>query len=298
MTPTPDDHAPDHEAPPTHAMRLGISGFAWTGTLRQADVPLLAKAKELGFAAFEVPMLRPADLPVAAVRAGLEANDLECTVCAILPPGVNPISPDSAVRRQARDHLSTCIHVSAELGAQLLAGPVLAPIGYLPGHRPTAEEWIWAMEACDFVAPLLDSYDMTLSLEPVNRSETFFLRTAAEAKQLCLQLGHAKVGVTIDTFHANIEEVNIADAVTEIGPYLKHMHMSENDRGPLGRGHIDLSAIMDALRGLNYQGLLMVEGFGFDAGRPQAPGYLWADPKVSPEHLASSGLDFLKRWLG
>ena len=275
-------------------MRLGISGFAWTGSMSEADVPLLEKAKVLGFAAFEVPMFHPADLPLAALRAGFEANELEATVCAILPSGVNPISPDPAVRRHAREHLAECIHAAAELGAHLLGGPVLAPIGYLPGHRPAAEEWAWAAEACQFLIPLLESYQMTLSLEPVNRSETFLLRTAAEAKALCSHLAHPRIGVTVDTFHANIEERDITEAVATLGPFLKHMHMSENDRGPLGRGHVDFQAILRALKAQEYQGILMVEGFGFDVSRPSAPGFLWADASVTPEDLALSGIDALK----
>ena len=296
--PLPHNRAHDQEASRKQPLKLGISGFAWTGSMEPTDVPLLAKAKELGFAAFEVPMFRPADLPIAALRAGFEANSLECTVCALLPPGVNPISPDSAIRQRARDHLATCIHAAAELGAHLLGGPVLAPIGYLPGHRPAAEEWAWAAEACHAVTPLLDSYKLTLALEPVNRSETFLLRTASEAKALCSRLNHPRVGVTLDTFHANIEESSLAQAIADLGPHLKHMHMSENDRGPLGRGHIDFPAILEALEVLEYEGLLIVEGFGFDAAKPQAPGFLWADPTVTPEHLALSGIDLLTRWIG
>ena len=295
MPPLPENQTQLPRPALKRPMRLGISGFAWLGSMSQADVPLLAKAKELGFAAFEVPMFCPEELPVAALRAGFEANDLECTVCAILPLGVNPVSPDPSIRQRAREHLAACIHQAAELGAHLVGGPLLAPIGYLPGHRPSREEWAWALEACQSVIPLLDSYQMTLSLEPVNRSETFLLRTAAEAKELCSQVAHPRIGVTMDTFHANIEERDIAGAITALGPLLKHMHMSENDRGPLGRGHVDFGAIMAALQAMQYDGLLVVEGFGFDAARPAAPGFLWADAAVTPEDLALSGIETLKK---
>jgi D-psicose/D-tagatose/L-ribulose 3-epimerase len=180
------------------------------------------------------------------------------------------------------------------MDARLLGGPLFAPIGYLPGHRPTDEEWGWAIEAFQAVGAHLDSHDVTLSIEPVNRSETFFLRTAAEAKRLCEAVGHPRIGVTIDTFHANIEERDIAAAVTQLGPNLKHMHMSENDRSLLGQGHVDFPAVLRALEEVRYEGYLTIEGFGYSTAEPKAPGALWAELEVSPERLADEGLRYLQ----
>jgi D-psicose/D-tagatose/L-ribulose 3-epimerase len=61
------------------------------------------------------------------------------------------------------------------------------------------------VEAFHSVGDALDSFEVTLSIEPVNRSETFSLRTAAEAKRLCGSVGHSRLGVTIDTFYANVK---------------------------------------------------------------------------------------------
>jgi D-psicose/D-tagatose/L-ribulose 3-epimerase len=73
---------------------------------------------------------------------------------------------------------------------------------------------------------------LTLPIQPaVNRSETFLLRTATEAGKLCDAVAHPRVGVTIDTFHANTEEKSIPAAVKSLGPHLRHHHASENDRG-------------------------------------------------------------------
>jgi D-psicose/D-tagatose/L-ribulose 3-epimerase len=54
--------------------------------------------------------------------------------------------------------------------------------------------------------------------------------------------------VLIDTFHSNIEEKSIPEALLALGPYLKHIHASENDRGVPGRGHVDFPGIVQALR--------------------------------------------------
>ena len=194
-------------------------------------------------------------------------------------------------------HLVRCIETASALGAKLLGGPLYAPIGYLPEHRPTKDEWSWAVEAFQSVCDVLDSCDMTLSIEPVNRSETFFVRTAKEASSLCEAIGHPRFGVTIDTFHANIEERDIADAMTSIGPQLKHVHASENDRGPLGNGHVDFRGIITALKRIGYNGYLMIEGFGYSPQEQNGPGALWADTSVSPEAIASAGARFLNQIL-
>jgi len=273
-------------------MKLGVSAFAWTSKFGQQHLPLISKVKEMGFSDFEIAMFDPADLAISEIRRAFESSGLECTICAILPPGINPISPDAAIRRRSVQHLVRCIETSAELGAHLLGGPLYAPIGYLPDHRPTRDEWSWAVETFQSVSATLDACGVTLSIEPVNRSETFFLRTAREAKSLCDEVGHPRIGVTIDTFHANIEESNIAAAVESLGPFMKHLHASENDRGPLGSGHVNFPAIIAALVRNGYCGYLMIEGFGYSA-EEDGPGTLWADLSVNPEDIAAGGKSYL-----
>jgi D-psicose/D-tagatose/L-ribulose 3-epimerase len=128
----------------------------------------------------------------------------------------------------------------------------------------------------------------------VNRSETFFLMTAAEAKALCDAISHPRIGVTIDTFHANIEEKSIPNAVRSLGHNLKHIHASENDRGLLGSGHVDFPAIVAALREIEYDGYLTIEGFGYSADEPGSLGALWGDLGVSPEDVAFKGATYLR----
>jgi len=275
-------------------MKIGVSAFAWTTKLNQTHIDMLPKLRERGLEGFEIPMFDPADLAAADFRRAFKANDMECTVCAILPGGINPISPDASVRKRSLAHLVRCIETSAEAGARLIGGPLYAPIGYLPGRRRTQDEWEWAVECFQALCGALDAHEMTLSIEPVNRSETFFLTTAAEAKDFCNAVGHPRVGVTVDTFHANIEEKNIASAVRSLGKLLKHLHASENDRGLLGSGHVDFRGIVAALRQIDYDGFLMIEGFGYSPDEPGSLGALWGDLTVSPEDIAFKGASYLQ----
>lgn len=278
-------------------MKIGLSAFAWTSHFTEAHVPLVAQVADHGFDAFEIAMFDPSALPIRSLWQAFEAARIEPTICAILPPGINPISPDPAIRKRSVEHLKVCIETAVEIGAHLVGGPLYAPIGYLPAHRPQPDEWAWAIEAFQSLIPLLDQHSLTLGIEPVNRLETFFLRTAQEARALCEEIDHASIGVTLDTFHANIEEKNIPSAIDHLGPSLRHIHLSENDRSLLGSGHINFLAILAALKRNHYTGMLMIEGFGFSPTETSAPGTLWAEMTVSPDRLATQGLAYVRQLL-
>jgi D-psicose/D-tagatose/L-ribulose 3-epimerase len=275
-------------------MKIGVSAFAWTTKLKPSHLALLPSLCENGLTVFEIPMFDPAEIDAVALRRAFEAQAMECTFCAILPPGINPISPEAAARKLALAHLKQCIETAAEAGSHLVGGPLFAPIGYLPGRRRNADEWAWAVECFQSLGDSLDTHEITLAIEPVNRSETFFLNTAAEANTLCEAIGHPRIGVTIDTFHANIEEKNSPAAVASLGSRLKHLHASENDRGLLGSGHVDFPGIVAALKQIEFQGCLMIEGFGYSSAEPDSIGALWGDLSVSPQDIAFKGASYLR----
>ena len=275
-------------------MKIGISAFAWTTTIRQSHLNLLTMLRDRGFDGFEIPMVDPKSIDVRACRQAFESSGLDCTVCILLPPDVNPISPSDNVRKRALSHLSECIDVSAEIGAHLVGGPVFAPNGYLPGRTNREQEFQWAAETFRALGERLDSYGTTLSIEPVNRSETCFLNTAAEARLLCEAVDHPRIGVTVDTFHANIEETDTARAVQWLGKHCKHIHMSEDDRGLLGRGNVNFPEIIAALRQIEYEGFLTIEGFGYSPDEPDSLGAMDLHPRVSPEDIAFKGADYLR----
>jgi D-psicose/D-tagatose/L-ribulose 3-epimerase len=275
-------------------MKIGVSAFAWTTTFTSRHLRLLPSIREHGLSSFEVGMFDPLKLPAVEIRRAFEANDVEVSLCGILPDGINPINPDAEVRQRSRSHLVQCIETAATMGAHLICGPLYAPIGYLPGRRRNPDEWNWAVECFQSLGDKLDSYDITLALEPVNRCETFFLNIGEEARHLCVAIGHPRVGATIDTFHANIEEKNISNAIRMLGKRLKHLHISENDRGLVGSGHVDFAAILKSLRAIDYDGCLLIEGFGYSNEEADSLGKLWGDLTVTPEDIAFKGADYLR----
>jgi D-psicose/D-tagatose/L-ribulose 3-epimerase len=276
-------------------MKFGVNTFIWTASFDRSNLPLLPQLKAGGFDGVEVPMFRPAEFATADIARGLAENGLECTICSILTGGLSIISDDAGVRRQSRVHMEECVKTAAEVGAKIIAGPLYSPVGYLPGRRRTTDEWKWAVDCYQSLGPVLTQYGVTIAIEPLNRFETYFLNTAQDAALLCDQIGHPNVGVLFDTFHANIEEKDIAQGYRTVGKHLKHVHTCENDRGIPGTGHVEWKSVFQALRDLHYDGWLTIESFGFALGELSAAASIWRDIAPTPESIAYEGVKFLRR---
>lgn len=276
-------------------MKFGVNTFIWSAGVDDAVLGLLPSIKQHGFDGVEMPMLRPAEFPVAAVRKALAANQLDCTICSILPGDLSAINADASVRAKARAHLQECVKMTAEAGAKIIAGPLYSPVGFLPGRRRTEDEWKWAVECYQAIGDTLKSCDVTVALEPLNRFETYFLNTTEDAVKLCREINHPNVGILFDTFHANIEEKDVAAALQSAGAWLKHVHSCENDRGTPGSGHVDWPGVFRALQAVGYDGWLTIESFGFALGELSAAASIWRDLAPCAESIAFEGVEFLKR---
>ena len=279
-------------------MKFGVNTFIWSATFEPAHFGLLPTIKEAGFDGVEIPLFRPQDLAAAAIRKATEANGLECNACTVLVDGLSLISDSADIRRKTTTHLKEIAKAASEAGIKIVAGPLYSPVGYLPGRRRTSDEWKWAVEGFQSVGETLAAHDVIFAIEPLNRFETYFLNTAADAARLSEEIGHPNIGILFDTFHANIEEKDIAAGYLTVGAQLKHVHTCENDRGIPGSGHVEWKQVFQALRELHYDGWLTIESFGFALGELSAAAAIWRDIELTPESIAFEGVKFLKKSVG
>jgi D-psicose/D-tagatose/L-ribulose 3-epimerase len=135
---------------------------------------------------------------------------------------------------------------------------------------------------------------VTLCLEPLNRFETYFLNTLEDASQLIHEIGDPNIRIHFDTFHANIEEKKPAVALRSAAKDLGHVHISENDRGIPGTGHVDWHGILSVLREVGYDGWLTIESFAQPEPELAAAASIWRDLAPSGDDLAVRGLKFLR----
>jgi D-psicose/D-tagatose/L-ribulose 3-epimerase len=188
---------PDRQFDKESGTKIGVNTFIWSADFDRTSVRMLGEIRRMGFDGVELPLIRPRELPVAEIRTELAATGLEPTFCAILPPGLDSIGPDAGVRQKTRMFLGECVEIAAGLGGSILCGPVYAPVGKLTGRRRTADEWSRAVECFQSLGDTLSGHGITLCIEPLNRFETYFLNTTADAVALCRAVGHPNIGVLL-----------------------------------------------------------------------------------------------------
>src|SRR5690606_37442502 len=134
-----------------------------------------------------------------------------------------------------------------------------------------------------------------LSLEHLNRFETYFLNTMEQARAYVDRVDHPAFRIMYDTFHAHIEERSQPEAIAHIGTGIGVLHVSENDRGIPGRGQVDFNAVFRAVRATGYDGWVVLEAFG--AGLPElaAATRVWRPLFPDFETLFTESISFIRR---
>jgi len=275
-------------------VKFGVNTFIWGPSFGPADFHLLPWIKEQGFDGLEIPILEPATFHARAVRRELEKYDLECTTVGAMPAGSSLASDDNGSRARGLAHLEACIAVTREIDGGLFSGPFYTPVGEMTGLRRTADEWKRVVDAWQRLGARVHDAGIEIGIEPLNRFETYFLNTVADAVTLCDAIDDPAIGILFDTFHANIEEKSIARAVGQAAPHLKHLHTCENDRGTPGSGHVDWDGFFDSVSRIGYDRWMTIESFGFAAGPMSAAAAVWRDLAVTPEAIPFDGLAFLR----
>ena len=274
-------------------MKFGVNTLIWSGSFEPQKFPLDA-LKEAGVAGIEIPVFDPSGLDTRAVRRTCEDHDLSVHFCSVNPDGSNPISDDAAVRARTVEHWKTVIRTAAEAGADQIAGPTHSPVGYLPGRRRTDDEWKWGVEVHQALHDDLADAGVTMAVEPLNRFETYFLNTAADAVRFVSEIGSERIGILLDTFHQNIEDKNVADAYRTCGQHLMHVHTCENDRGTPGSGHIDWQGVFGAIKETGYDRWMTIESFNSHIPELSAATAIWRDLADSMDDIALDGTRFLQ----
>jgi D-psicose/D-tagatose/L-ribulose 3-epimerase len=278
-------------------MKFGINSFLYTASFERPQLDLLPQIKEWGFDGVEVARFEFTQFSGAEIRKAAEAAGLGVTLCSALTGDLSLVSEDAAIRAKAKQFIEDGVKYAADLGSPVFAGPFCAPVGLLLGRRRNDDEWKRAVEGLQSIGPVLASCKVALAVEPLNRFETYFLNTCADAAKLCREVGDPNVGILFDTFHANIEEKHAGDAIRTAAPYLKHVHTCENDRGIPGSGHVDWPGVAAALREVNYNGWGVIESFGAQIKEIAAAACIWRDLAPATDDIARDGVKFLRALL-
>jgi D-psicose/D-tagatose/L-ribulose 3-epimerase len=280
-------------------MKYGMNLLLWTTDVQPSHNQILADLKECGYDGVEVPIFDMDDAKFQRLRKQLDSLKLEALGVACSTPDANPISPDAANRKAAVTRLKRAVDMCHILGAKLLSGPLHSALGEFTGKGPTKDELSHCKDVLLQVADHAKSAGVTLTLEYLNRFECYLLNCATDAARFIREVNHPNVRMMYDTFHANIEEKDIAAAIRECAPQTVHVHISENDRGTPGEGHVDWDTTFKTLKEVRYDGWMVVEAFGLALPDLAAATKIWRRMFPSEDYLAREALRFMKtRWAG
>lgn len=275
-------------------MKYGMNLLLWTGEMHDGMMPVLENLKQMGYDGVELPIFQLDEGHWKQWGKRLDDLGLERTAVTVRGEEDNPISPDAKVRATGVDNNRRTLDCCQAVGAQTLVGPYHSALGLFTGAGPTADEWQWGVDSMRQTAEHAQQTGVTLGVEYLNRFETYLLNSAEDTLRFVTQVDHPSCRMMYDTFHANIEEKDIARAIKTAAPYTVHVHISENDRSTPGTGSVDWDTTFDTLREVGYDGWLMIEAFGLALPELVAATKIWRRMYESEEQLARDGLAFMK----
>ncbi len=173
------------------------------------------------------------------------------------------------MRQKGIEYLQQMARAVGEMGGGKIGGIIYSswPATLPPGEtdkRPYLDRSIASMKAAVKAA---EDNNVLFNVEVVNRFEQFLLNSCDEALAYIAAVGSPNVKMLLDTYHMNIEEDFVADALLRAGDKLGHFHIGENNRMPPGYGHIPWTEIGAALRKINYTGDVVMEPFVLPGGQ-------------------------------
>ncbi len=270
-------------------MKLGFNLLLWTPYVTKEHLPIIKALKKAGYDGVEIPLFEGTPEHYAWLGGELDKLGLGRTSVSVLGAGCNSLSPDKAQQKAALERTKWAIDCNAALGSPILAGPMHSEHGGFSGAPLTKQERARAIsfhrKAGDYAA----KKNVKFALEALNRFECYIFNTMAQLGDYLDEVDHPAIKAMYDTFHANIEEKDPVAAVKAIKRHLIHVHISENDRGTPGRGHVPWDKTYAALRAAKYDGWMTIEAFGSAMPALAAATRVWRNFFPNPEQVYKEG---------
>jgi sugar phosphate isomerase/epimerase len=225
------------------------------------------------------------------VRGFLKDNGIRCWgSISLMFTGLDLIQADEAGRANTIQYLKDSITMVKELEGEIMS-IVPSEVGKVNAQADEETEWNWAVEGLKEVNDHAKKEGIRVAVEPLNRFETNFLNRHDQAVALANAVG-PDVGVCLDAFHMNIEDVNFRQALLDTGDKLFDFHVADNNRMACGMGALNWRDIVGTLKEIGYDGALTVE-FVAPLDRTPANPYLNATASAEKE-LTAEQLKFIE----
>jgi len=246
-------------------MKYGIYYAYWEKEWGGDVLPYIQKVSQLGFDILEVACGDFDKQPLSyftQLREESEKHHIVLTGGYGPRPEHNLASKDNEMVRRTFNFYEDVFKKMEVAGIRSIGGALYSywPVDYT-GELDKEGDFKRSTKRMRELADLAAKYDITLLMESLNRFEGYLINDAKEALNYVQEVGKNNVKVMLDTFHMNIEEDDICQAIRSAGQYLGELHIGEANRRPPRNGRIDWDAIGAVLRELDYIGNVVMEPF-------------------------------------
>lgn len=280
-------------------MRFGINSFLFTSPFTNESTNLFKQFKRWGFDTVELPIEDPSHIDPAHVKRELVKHGLVCgSICACMGPD-RDLRGTPEQQKTGLDYMMKLIDQMVVLDCPSLIGPVYSAVGRADAVPPDEYQQQWKTVAGHLktLCAHAQNNGRQVCLEPLNRFETDFINTCDQGLKMLREVGSPALKLHLDTFHMNIEEKDQAAAIRKAGKRLGHFHACGSDRGTPGNDHIDWKPIARALKGIRYNGDVVIESFTTDVKVIARAAAIWRRIEPTRNEIAVKGLKFLRRTL-
>lgn len=285
-------------------MKIGIYCSYWDKEWGGDPIPLIKKVRALGFDVLEVACANFDQLPDNYFdKMRKEAEKYEI----ILTGGYGPIpehniaSRNPAIVRNGFDFYSNIFPKMQRAGIKTLGGALYSywPVDF-SGEINKAADTSFSIGNMKRIADLAERYNITLLMESLNRFEGYIINTAKEAVDYVNAVNRENVKLLLDTFHMNIEEDNILDAIRTCGSYLGELHVGEANRRPPREDGLPWDKIVKVLKEIAFDGNIVMEPFVNQGGKVGQDIKVWRnlladDKEETLDQAAGASVQYLKR---
>jgi D-psicose/D-tagatose/L-ribulose 3-epimerase len=281
-------------------MRFGINTFLFTSPFTTESTKLFPTFKKWGFDTVEIPVEDPSHIDPKQVKAELDKNGLVCgSVCACMGPD-RDLRGTPEQQQTGLAYMMKLIDQMVDLDCPSLIGPVYSAVGRADAvpEKEYKQQWKTVVKHLKTLAKHAQKKGKQVCLEPLNRFETDFINTADQALQMVNDVGSPALKVHLDTFHMNIEEKDQGKSIRKVGKLLGHFHACGSDRGTPGNDHIDWKPIVAALKGIGYNGDVVIESFTTDVKVIARAAAIWRKMEPTRDEIAVKGVKFLHKAFG
>ncbi len=275
---------------------VGIEIFYWLDSWSDEQSSVFHKAAAAGYDGVEISLVAGLEMDIPLIARTAAEHGLTVLCSTGLSPEMDISSPVSDVRRAGVDHLRRCLEQAAELGSPILGGVTYATWMGFPerdhdGYRERSAETLAE------VAPYARRLGVDICLEVLNRFETFMFNTVSDCLRFIDMVGEEGVLAELDTFHMNMEEDDLADAVRRAAGRIGHVQVAANNRRAPQYGHIDWTAFRAALDEAGYGGWVVFETFPNSRAETGRATYAWRDLTDDPDGDAAQAAAFIRERL-